>query len=81
MAPRPEKWAPRAGLLDAARALRSWIESRPRLAHTERVNDADIAKNCHTSVEMIEKYYATHIKNRLAAAYQCASPEITEEKG
>lgn len=27
-----------------------------------------IAKNCRTSVEMIEKHYATHIKNRLDAS-------------
>ncbi len=27
-----------------------------------------IAKNCRTSVEMIEKYYAWHIKNQLSAA-------------
>ena len=27
-----------------------------------------IAKNCRTSVEMIEKYYASHIKTRLGAA-------------
>lgn len=27
-----------------------------------------IAKNCRTSVEMIEKYYASHIKNQLNAA-------------
>lgn len=27
-----------------------------------------IAKNCRTSVEMIEKYYARHLKNRLDAA-------------
>ena len=27
-----------------------------------------IAKNCRTSVEMIEKYYASHLKNRLDAA-------------
>ena len=26
-----------------------------------------IAKNCRTSVEMIEKYYAAHIKTRLDA--------------
>ena len=26
-----------------------------------------IAKNCRTSVEMIEKYYASHIKNMLDA--------------
>jgi hypothetical protein len=27
-----------------------------------------IAKNCRTSVEMIEKFYAAHIKNMLDAA-------------
>ena len=27
-----------------------------------------IAKNCRTSVEMIEKYYASHIQNSLDAA-------------
>jgi hypothetical protein len=27
-----------------------------------------IAKNCRTSVEMIEKYYAAHIKTNLEAA-------------
>jgi hypothetical protein len=27
-----------------------------------------IAKNCRTSVEIIEKYYAAHIKTRLDAA-------------
>ena len=27
-----------------------------------------VAKNCRTSVEMIEKYYASHIKNRLDAS-------------
>jgi hypothetical protein len=27
-----------------------------------------IAKNCRTSVEMIEKYYASHIKTNLDAA-------------
>jgi integrase len=35
------------------------------------VEGADIyqvAKNCRTSVEMIEKYYASHIKNMLDAA-------------
>jgi integrase len=26
-----------------------------------------VAKNCRTSVEMIEKYYASHIKDRLDA--------------
>ena len=35
------------------------------------MEDADIyqiAKNCRTSVEMIEKYYASHIKTNLDAA-------------
>ena len=27
-----------------------------------------IAKNCRTSVEMIEKFYASHIKNNISAA-------------
>ena len=27
-----------------------------------------IAKNCRTSVEMIDKYYASHLKNTLDAA-------------
>lgn len=27
-----------------------------------------VAKNCRTSVEMIEKFYAAHIKNRLNTA-------------
>jgi hypothetical protein len=27
-----------------------------------------IAKNCRTSVEMIEEYYASHLKNSLDAA-------------
>lgn len=27
-----------------------------------------VAKNCRTSVEMIEKFYASHIKNTLDAA-------------
>jgi hypothetical protein len=29
---------------------------------------SQIAKNCRTSVEMIEKYYASHIKTNLDAA-------------
>jgi len=31
----------------------------------EGANIYQIAKNCRTSVEMIEKYYAAHIKTRL----------------
>ena len=45
------------------------------LRHTyiclRRMEGADIyqiAKNCRTSVEMIEKYYAAHIKTSLDAA-------------
>jgi integrase len=54
-------------------------EGRPRTADSLRhtyiclrlMEGADIyqiAKNCRTSVEMIEKYYASHLKNTLAAA-------------
>ena len=54
-------------------------EGRPRTAYSLRhtyiclrlMEGADIyqiAKNCRTSVEMIEKYYAAHIKTRLDAA-------------
>lgn len=34
----------------------------------DRANVYDIAKNCRTSVEMIEKFYAAHLKNTLDAA-------------
>lgn len=35
-----------------------------------------LAKNCRTSVEMIEKYYATHIENSLdAAAFNVMRPQ------
>jgi integrase len=54
-------------------------EGRPRTAYSLRhtyiclrlMEGADIyqiAKNCRTSVEMIEKYYASHLKNSLDAA-------------
>jgi integrase len=54
-------------------------DGRPRTAYSLRhtyiclrlIEGADIyqvAKNCRTSVEMIEKFYAAHIKNRLDAA-------------
>ncbi len=54
-------------------------EGRPRTAYSLRhtyiclrlMEGADIyqiAKNCRTSVEMIEKYYAAHIKTQLDAA-------------
>ena len=40
-----------------------------------------IAKNCRTSVEMIEKYYASHIKNTLdAAAINVRKPKRTSKK-
>ena len=59
--------------------LRSDREGRPRTAYGLRhtyiclrlMEGADIyqiAKNCRTSVEMIEKYYAAHIKNQIDAA-------------
>jgi integrase len=60
-------------------SLRFDRDGRPRTAYSLRhtyiclrlMEGADIyqiAKNCRTSVEMIEKYYAAHIKNRLDAA-------------
>ncbi len=59
--------------------LKTDRDGRPRTAYSLRhtyiclrlMEGADIyqiAKNCRTSVEMIEKYYATHIKTRLDAA-------------
>ena len=41
-----------------------------------------IAKNCRTSVEMIEKFYASHIKNTLdAAAINVRKPKPTKKTG
>lgn len=59
--------------------LRADRDGRPRTAYSLRhtyiclrlMEGADIyqiAKNCRTSVEMIEKFYAAHIKNNLDAA-------------
>jgi integrase len=59
--------------------LRSDREGLPRTAYSLRhtyiclrlMEGADvyqIAKNCRTSVEMIEKYYASHIKTSIDAA-------------
>jgi integrase len=40
-----------------------------------------IAKNCRTSVEMIEKFYAAHIKNRLdAAAINVRKPKPSKRR-
>ena len=40
-----------------------------------------VAKNCRTSVEMIEKYYASHIKNVLdASAINVRKPKPTKRK-
>ena len=40
-----------------------------------------IAKNCRTSVEMIEKYYAAHIKTNLdAAAINIMRPKPKKKK-
>jgi integrase len=59
--------------------LRFDRDGRPRTAYSlrhtyismrlmEGANIYQIAKNCRTSVGMIEKYYAVHIKNSLNAA-------------
>jgi integrase len=48
---------------------------------TEGADIYQIAKNCRTSVEMIEKYYATHIKSRLdAAAINVRRPKSTPKR-
>ena len=40
-----------------------------------------VAKNCRTSVEMIEKYYASHIKNVLdASAINVRKPKPAKRK-
>jgi integrase len=60
-------------------ALKKDREGLPRTAYSLRhtyiclrlMEGADIyqiAKNCRTSVEMIEKFYAAHIKNMIDAA-------------
>jgi integrase len=66
-------------------------EGQPRTAYSLRhtyiclrlMEGADIyqiAKNCRTSVEMIEKYYASHLKNSLdAAAINIRRPKIKKK--
>jgi len=59
--------------------LRTDSDGRPRTAYSfchtyvclrllEGADIYQIAKNCRTSVEMIEKYYAAHLKTRLDAS-------------
>ena len=67
-------------------------EGQPRTAYSLRhtyiclrlMEGADIyqiAKNCRTSVEMIEKYYASHLKNSLdAAAINVRRPKPKKNK-
>lgn len=52
-----------------------------RLRLMEGADIYQIAKNCRTSVEMIEKYYASHIKDRLdAAAINIRKPKAAKNK-
>jgi integrase len=72
--------------------LRTDRDGRPRTAYSLRhtyiclrlMEGADIyqiAKNCRTSVEMIEKYYAAHFKTRLdAAAINIMKPRPKKKK-
>jgi integrase len=72
--------------------LRFDRDGRPRTAYSLRhtyiclrlMEGADIyqiAKNCRTSVEMIEKYYAAHIKTNLdASAINVMKPKPKNEK-
>jgi hypothetical protein len=41
---------------------------RPSLRLREGADIYQIAKSCRTGVEMIEKYYSSHLKNTLDAA-------------
>jgi integrase len=76
--------------------LRSDRDGRPRTAYSlrhthismrliEGANIYQIAKNCRTSVEMIEKYYGVHVKNSLNAAainvVRSGKDEMAEEEG
>jgi hypothetical protein len=57
------------------------IESLICLRLMEGADIYQIAKNCRTSVEMIEKYYASHIKTSLdAAAINVMRPRKTKKK-
>jgi integrase len=72
--------------------LRTDREGQPRTAYSLRhtyiclrlMEGADIyqiAKNCRTSVEMIEKYYASHIKTQLdAAAINIMRPRLKKKQ-
>ena len=71
--------------------LRTDREGRPRTAYSLRhtyiclrlLEGADtyqIAKNCRTSVEMIKKYYAAHLKTQLDAAAYPYHAATSEEK-
>jgi integrase len=72
--------------------LRVDRDGRPRTAYSLRhtyiclrlMEGADIyqiAKNCRTSVEMIEKYYAAHIKTNLdAAAINIMRPKLKKKQ-
>jgi hypothetical protein len=78
-------------ILDEER-LRIDREGQPRIAYSLRhtyiclrlMEGADIyqiAKTCRTSVEMIEKYYASHIKTSLdAAAINVMRPKKRKSK-
>jgi hypothetical protein len=52
--------------INSPRAKRISRQAWP--SHTKGQLITRIAKNCRTSVEIIEKYYAAHIKTRLDAA-------------
>ena len=76
--------------------LRFDRDGRPRTAYSlrhtyismrlmEGANIYQIAKNCRTSVGMIEKYYGVHVKNSLNAAainvVRSGKDEMAEEEG
>jgi integrase len=62
---------------DQARTAYSLRHTYICLRLMEGADIYQIAKNCRTSVEMIEKYYASHLKNTLdAAAINVQRPKI-----
>jgi hypothetical protein len=64
-------------------ATDSWsVPTIPGLLYRGRVTDIyQIAKNCRTSVEMIEPFYAAHLKNTLdAAAINVKKPKKSRKK-
>src|SRR5260370_643514 len=64
----PRKTPPKKDREGHARTAYSLRHTYICLRLIEGADIYQIAKNCRTSVEMIEKYYASHLKNSLDAS-------------